>query len=94
MVDSREEAIKQLLGVAVGSVSGGVDVKVTVLAVVISPIGDMISFAIKFTCNLSLFAASYYAAIWFCRLMIVAEKKKKKSSASNIIKISMSFREN
>ena len=46
MVDSREEAIKQLLGVAVGSVAGGVDVvKVTVVAVVVSPIGDMISFA-------------------------------------------------
>ena len=46
MVDSREEAIKQLLGVAVGSVAGGVDVvKITVVAVVVSPMGDRISFA-------------------------------------------------
>ena len=76
MDDSREEEIKQLLGVAVGSVAGGVDVvQVTVVAVVVSPIGDMISFAIKFTCNLSLFAASYYAAIWFCRHMIAADNR-------------------
>ena len=43
MDDSREEEIKQLLGVAVGSVAGGLDVvKITVVVVVVSPMGDRI----------------------------------------------------